>query len=153
MKKIILISILSTLSLTAFAQVPEEFQDLVPPGKKSIRLIGSTDDQQRCFADLSLSSDSFSAFVAVLGSNGDVDSRRFGTFQLGLGHELQNLKVENDITTATSTHKVGEQSSSDSRSTLKVSGTGDGIKAVQVVFEEKGFFGFKTKVKETCIFN
>jgi len=151
MKQLLIISILSTLSLSAFAQYPQELQDLIPAGKNAVRLAGRTEDNKKCSVNMSLSSYAFSASVAVLDSKGEVDSRRFGNFQVGFGHDLKSLQVQDEITIATSAHKAEEQYSSDSRSTLKVNKSGDNFKAVQIIEEEKVFFVYKTVVKETCV--
>lgn len=153
MKNLTTITILSLsmLSFSAFAQVPQELQDLIPSGKNDLRLIGFTRDNKNCSVNLSSSSFSYSASLAVKDGQGVVDSRRFGTFQIGFGHRLQSIETQGENIVATSTHEAEESYSTDSRSTLKVNNPGNDIKAVQIVIEEKGFFGFKTTVKETCI--
>ena len=147
-----LVAILSTLSLNALAQIPHEFRDLIPSTKNGLRLEGMTADNKNCALVLSVDTNSFSASVAVLDKQGNVDSRRFGTFQIGFGHELERVQKQGENTIATSTHEAEESYSSDSRATLKVNKPGDRIKAVQIIIEKNGIFGFKTKTKEACFF-
>lgn len=152
MKNIIALMSLLVVSTTAYGQVPRELQDLIPVGSNGIRMAGRTVDNKDCTVQFSATATSFQATVAVLDQQGEVDSRRFGSFQIGRGHELQSLGIQGDNTVAVSLHKAGASYASDSRATLKVNKPGDEIRAVQIIVEEKGFFGFKTEVKEACIF-
>jgi len=153
MKNIIVVTILSTLSLSAFAQIPQDLENLIPVGTSSLQLTGKTQDNKNCIVNLGINSFSYSASLAVLDKQGAVDTARFGTFQVGLGHDLQSVEKQGNNIVAVSIHGAEESYSSDSRTTLKVNKSDDTIKAVQVIVERKGFFGFKTKVKETCVFN
>ncbi|WP_413612323.1 hypothetical protein [Bdellovibrio sp. HCB-110] len=152
MKNAIVIAVLSVLGSSALAQI-QELQGLIPAGKSYLQLAGHTKDNKKCTVNLFLASYSYSAALAVLDENGNVDSRRFGTFQLGMGHEIQKIEQQGDSITAISLHEAEESYGSDSRSTLRVNKSGDNINAVQIVVEEKGLFGFKTKTNETCAIN
>lgn len=150
MKYIIALGLLTSMS--AFAQVPNELRSLIPVGGNSIQLRGTTEDHHDCTVNLSSSQDTFSADVAVLDANGDVNSRRFGTFQIGFGHKLQKISQQGANLVAVSAHQAEEQYASDSLSILKVNKTATKINAILIEVQEKGFFGYKTEVKEACFF-
>lgn len=150
MKYIIALSLFASLS--ASAQVPNELRGLIPVGSQVIQLRGTTEDHHDCTVNLSASKDTFSASLAVLDANGDVNSRRFGVFQIGFGYNLQSISQKGSNLVAVSAHKAEEQYSSDALSILKVNKTPSKINAILVEVQEKGLFGYKTEVKEACFF-
>jgi hypothetical protein len=152
MKKMIsLTSLFLILSSSAFAQIPQELQKLIPAGRNDVRLDGKTSDKVKCTIDISSSSFGFAANVAVLDEKGGVDSRRFANFQIGLGHELTSLKKESSMLIAVSAHQKSTQYGSETRSTFKLNSDGNSIKSLQIIDESKGLLGgFKTETNETC---
>ncbi|MBS1972432.1 MAG: hypothetical protein JSU04_19155 [Bdellovibrionales bacterium] len=150
MKNFIVFTTVVLSGFSALAGIPSDLQDLIPSGKNTASLSGKTQDNKPCQVELSASNTSFSAALSVLKSNGDLDSRRSGAFQIGFGYTLQSISSQNNIVSAVSFHKAEEQYSSDARTTLHVAKNQGAIQAVQVIVEEKGFFKFKTVIKETC---
>jgi type 1 fimbria pilin len=154
MKKILTAtSLLMIFSTSVFAQIPQELQNLIPAGRSDVRVDGRTSDNAKCTIDISSVSFGYAANIAVLDEQGNLDSRRFAKFQIGLGHELQRFINENNTLVAISVHKKGSQYSNDTRSTFKVNSVGNAIKSVQVIDESKGLFGYKTEANETCFLN
>ncbi len=151
MKNILAITVLLSIGVSAFASIPSELQDLIPPGQKDLTLYGKTQDNKSCKAQLAADSYSFSTVIFVMDSQGNVDFKRMGKFQVGFGYNLESLSTEGENTVAISVHQAEEQYSKDERTTLKVNKTENGvIKTVQTIVQEKGFFDYKTVVDETC---
>jgi hypothetical protein len=143
------------MSLSAFAKVPAELENLVPTGSNNVTLHGKTEDQKDCHVRLDsyTDADSFTATIGVPDDDGTFDIRRFPTFQIALGHELEIVASDETILTAVSIHEAEEEYSNRSRSILVVSRKNSEIASIRIKYEQKGFiFGYQTKADETCYF-
>jgi hypothetical protein len=148
MKKPVALFLVTFISTVAFAKTPKVLRDLVPVGAKELRLKGKSADHQPCQVVIA-NEMGFSASLAIY-KNGKMDTRRFGKFQIGLGHELQSLDEDGAII-AVSVKKADEQYSSNRRSTLTAARDGDGLMfAIGIKEEAKGWFGYSTEVDELC---
>lgn len=152
MKKNLLVVFLSMFSVSVFAQVPQELQELLPVGQNSIRILGKTEKNESCMLDMSIAVYGFGATLYVMDKDDVLYHKRLGKFTVGLGHELQDIKKQDDTTIAVSYHNAEEQYSSDTRHILKVSKTDGVISSAQIIVQKKIFFLFKTVVNETCFF-
>jgi hypothetical protein len=135
-------------SASALAQIPQALSSLLPVGAEEISLQGQAADGSACEVGISLYASSI--FNLALSVNND--SRRFGHFQIGLGHELADLNENAGTLIAVSTLKAGEEYSSDSRATLIVERNESTLQSVRVHTEREGWLGYKTESDETCSF-
>lgn len=151
MKTIFSIVALFFATSSLAAQTPEELLHLFPPDTNRVRLKGWSKDDKKCIIDMENSKWGFSASVMILDKYNSVDSKRLGKFQIGLGHELQNIEIQQYTTVVITSHQAKESYNKDLRSTFKVNTHRDEIAWVQIIMEEKELLGYKTVVNETCL--
>ncbi len=149
----ILLSITSSLA-NASSPVPAELSRLIPVGMTSYQAQGETADGAKCQFRISNNSFGFAADILVMGEQGQLDSRRLGKFQIGLGHNLVgSIQQTANVLTATSYHVAEESYSSDTRSILTLTSKNGVIHKAKIRVESKFFFLFRTDVDETCFLN
>lgn len=157
MKKSLLFAVMMLSSLIAKADytVPQELRSLIPVGGSGIVMDGHTlKDKADCAVEVKDGAFGFSVILYVNDKAGQLDTRRLGKMQIGLGHHFDSKDVSKNPQRFTSVKKADTVIESDARSSVYVKRNADKITGIQVVQEEKNFFGrYKVKLNETCILN
>jgi hypothetical protein len=146
---IVLVSLIGVTSAAMAVEVPVNLKNLLPVGKEEVSLHGNTFDRRECSFDVFSARKRFSADLTIYYGYSSPDPARSGRFQLGEGFDLVSEKnVVDTVNYQILSHN--QESDKDNRSTLKLYRQKGKLRAVQLLVEEEGRFGFNTVTKETC---
>ncbi len=146
---IFFVSLIGIASAALAVDVPVNLKNLLPVGKDEVSFRGNTFDKKECSLDVFSARKRFSAGLTVYYGYSNPEPGRSGRFQLGDGSEFVGEKISSGIFSyETLNHAL--ESDKDQRSTLKLYREKGKLKAVQLLVEEEGAFGFNTLTKETC---